>query len=200
MKWYFIVMVIFVLGCKMDQTIDSTSSLSGKYIDGIKHYKIHLKDGNSYDMNEKDTRKVYYIMRHAEKDSIPKGNPQLSEVGLERANRLADILSETSVDAIYSTMTTRTLFTVDSLADLKGLTILPYEASNFKNIYNELNQSLDIHRAVIVGHSNTVPVMANHILGKEYFDRSFEENQYDDLIIIVEDNNNQKKLLALKYK
>jgi broad specificity phosphatase PhoE len=188
-----------VLGCIQRVSTDE-DEVNGKYVQNINHYTIHFEDGSTYDMNEKDTEKIYYLIRHAEKDSLPKGDPTLSKAGFDRSNRIAEIFQNTQLEAIFSTMTTRTLFTVDSIADLKKMTILPYETKEFKEIYESINKSLNTHRVLVVGHSNTTPVLANHLYGEPYYTSTFDESDYDNLIIILESNNNKKTILPLKFK
>ncbi len=196
-----VILFLSLIGCKEKQTAQlPAESVEGKYVKEINHYTINFEDGTSYDMNEKLVNKIYYMTRHAEKDTTVKGDPPLSPKGLERATRLADIFRNTQIDALYSTMTTRTLFTVDSLADLKGLVTLPYEAKGFRDLAGELDKSLDIHKTLIVGHSNTTPVLANHLYGETAIKKAIDESDYENLLIVIENIDGTMKLLRLKFK
>jgi broad specificity phosphatase PhoE len=195
-----IILAIGFIACKEKEVIKDPQNVQGKYVNEIDHYTIKFQDGTTFDLDEKTTRKVYYLVRHAEKDSIPKDDPNLSSIGLERAKRLAAIFKNTQLDALYSTLTTRTLFTVDTLADIKGLVTFPYEVKNFKEVADKLDASLDYHRVLIVGHSNSTPVLANYLYADEYFKQTFKEDDYDNLVVVIEDYNKNKKLLDLKYK
>jgi broad specificity phosphatase PhoE len=194
-----IIYSLIVVGCSQRPS-SKAEEVNGKYVQNIDHYTINFEDGTTYDMNEKDTEKIYYLIRHAEKDSLPKGDPTLSEAGFDRSNRIAEIFQNTQLEAIFSTMTTRTLFTVDSIADLKKMTILPYETRDFKEINESINNSLNTHRVLVVGHANTTPVLANHLYGEQYYTSTFDESDYDNLIVILESNNNKKTILPLKFK
>ena len=200
MRLLALIVVSLLVSCKNEKSPINPEEISGKYIKDIDHYVINFSDGSSYDMNEKETQKIYYLVRHAEKDTVPKSDPALSESGLERSYRLAEIFEHTQLEAIFSTMTTRTLFTVDSLADLKKMTIMPYETKNFKEINESINNSLNTHRVLVVGHSNTTPVLANHLYGEDYYTSTFQEDEYDNLVIILEDNDKNKTILPLKFK
>jgi phosphohistidine phosphatase SixA len=189
---------LLIISCKQQQN-PSPSEVNGLTIDYIDHYVIHFDDGSSYDMSEKETQKIYYLVRHAEKDTVPKGDPRLSTKGVERSNRLAEIFSKTQLEAIFSTMTTRTLFTVDSLSNLKNMPILPYETKGFREINENIEQSLETHRVLIVGHSNSTPVLANHLYGEKAFNKTIDEAEYDNLYIITEDNKGSRTLLTLKF-
>ena len=144
-------------------------------------------------------KKVYYLIRHAEKDTIPKDNPGLTEKGLKRATALADILRATRVDGIYSSFFTRTLFTVDSLADIKVISIKPYDHKNIRALVNEIESDDNLEAVVIVGHSNSTPALANTLSGKQLFNQTFDENDYNNFIIIYEKINGTKVALPLKY-
>ncbi len=61
---------------------------------------------------------TYYFIRHAEKVDNSK-NPDLSEIGIERAKLWNEIFSEINIDAIYSTDFKRTLQTVTPTATNK---------------------------------------------------------------------------------
>ena len=138
-------------------------------------------------------------IRHAEKDTIPKDNPGLTEKGLKRATALADILRATRVDGIYSSFFTRTLFTVDSLADIKVISIKPYDHKNIRALVNEIESDDNLEAVVIVGHSNSTPALANTLSGKQLFNQTFDENDYNNFIIIYEKINGTKVALPLKY-
>lgn len=183
-----------VFSCKNEAT---QKDITGEEILYIKQDTIFTKEGNSVVLDS--IKKVYYLMRHAEKDSLPKDNPNLTEKGIKRGTLLADILRQTRVDAIYSTFYTRTLFTVDSLADIKAMTISPYEHKNLRLLVDALQSDDHIRSVVIVGHSNSTPALANSLVGKEVFNTTFDESDYDNFVIVYEKINGQKEVLKLKY-
>jgi hypothetical protein len=53
---------------------------------------------------------------------------------------------------------------------------------------------------LIVGHSNTTPVLANHLYGTDFFKKSFDEKDYDNFVIVMEKTDSTKAILPLKYK
>lgn len=172
--------------------------LNGKEISSVKVDTVFAEDGQFFVLDS--IRKVYYLIRHAEKDTVPEDNPALTEKGSKRATLLADILRATRVDAIYSTLYTRTLFTVDSLADIKAMSIKPYETQNLRKLIDEIQDDENQKAVVIVGHSNTTPSLANSITGKTVFQKPFEESDYDNFVIVYEKNNGEKEVLSMKYK
>ena len=63
------------------------------------------------------------LMRHGEKVNDGTDDPGLAPQGFERAARLAELLKNTAVDAIYSSPFQRTRNTIAPLAQAKGLTV-----------------------------------------------------------------------------
>jgi broad specificity phosphatase PhoE len=118
---------------------------------------------------------TYILIRHAEKENS-KDDPNLTKEGEARANLLAFIFEKQKVDAIYSTNFNRTKNTVKPLADAKGIEVQIYE------------KQPDLSKAkgtvVIVGHSNTIPALANALLGKEQF-KTFDDSDFGNLLVIT---------------
>ena len=172
----------------------------GTYIAAIKESIIIDDKGQEFFIDIQDGDDVYYLIRHAEKDSIPQGNPKLTEAGLLRANYLADMMKGTRVDAVYSTMYTRTLFTVDTLAARKGMNIRPYEHRQLKKVYQDISADTTTSRVLISGHSNTTPALANVILGRQEFLSSFDEKDYDNILIVLDKPEQENIVYKLRYK
>ncbi len=120
---------------------------------------------------------VYYLIRHAEKDrSDPTDqDPELTEKGIQRAKKWAEIFKDIPIDQIYSTDYKRTLQTAGFTAKDKALEIIIY---NPKKLYNRRFQNSTKGKTVlIVGHSNTTPAFVNAIVGKsEYQDMKDSDN------------------------
>lgn len=169
------------------------------YVSAFKTSQAIDTTGNLFELRTASADKVFYLIRHAEKDTIPKGNPRLTEQGLERANYLADLMKGTQIDAVYSTMYTRTLFTVDTMAARKGLKIRPYEASKIKSLYEEILLDTLLRNVLIVGHSNTTPAFANMILGRQEFEKGFDESDYDNLLVVTYDQDSINMIHKLRY-
>ena len=79
--------------------------------------------------HQSDGITTFILVRHAEK--IDDGqNPDLSPEGYERAKLLAEMLSKTSIDAVYSTNLTRTTETVRSIAEENEVDLQFYATQN----------------------------------------------------------------------
>lgn len=129
---------------------------------------------------------TFILVRHAEKEAAASGDqmmnkdPMLSKEGEARAQSLMKLLDKQKVDAIYSTNFNRTKNTVKPLAEAKGITVQTYEALKDADL-NKLKATNGT--IVIVGHSNTIPQIANLLIGKEQF-KTFEDSDYGNLLII----------------
>lgn len=172
---------------------------SGKNLQSIKSDVIFLEDGETIELEKDSIAKIFYLVRHAEKDTTVQNEPSLTDQGWARAAKIADILRGTRVDAIYSTLTLRTMYTVDSLADIKAMPILPYENKSLKSLIESIRDAADVNRIFMVGHSNTIPSITNSLMEKEIFNSTFDESDYGNFIIIIEYVNGNKEVLKLRF-
>lgn len=192
----FAVLITFFLtmiSCQVDP-----ASLKGEKVKFIKKEMVYTESGKEIDLGGDSIKKVYYLIRHAEKDT-QKIDPPLSKTGNESKVKLNRIFKNSFLDAVYSTLTTRTIQTVDSVAQYKGLSYHIYTDANAKETFDEISKSADMNKVLIVGHSNTVPPIANFLYGKKYFNTIFPETEYDNLLIIVEKTDGLKQIYELKY-
>ena len=142
----------------------------------------------------KETITTIYLVRHAEKDLSDKSNrnPELTEKGIQRANDLAQTLSKVNIDAVYSTNYIRTIETAKPTAELfnKEIKIYDWKSLDVDKIVKEnLGNTI-----LIVGHSNTTPVVANKLLDKELY-HQIDDADYSNLYIITIINNNKSSIL-----
>ena len=191
------IIVIAIASCSPKQT---QMISDGTYISAIKENIILDQYGKEYVIDLQENDKVYYLIRHAEKDTVPKDNPKLTEAGLARANYLADMMKGTRVDAVYSSMYTRTLFTVDTLASRKGMKIRPYNHKKLKQVYEDISADSTTAAVIIAGHSNTTPALANVILGRQEFESGFDESDYDNILVVLDKKESENIVYKLRYK
>jgi broad specificity phosphatase PhoE len=129
------------------------------------------------------------LLRHAEKDTTAKGSttmtadPPLSAEGKLRSERLPKILEAYKTDTIYSTNYTRTKQTVTPLATKFNKTIQLYDPRNLSNFSKELLQIKD-KTIVVVGHSNTTPMLANLLIGESAY-AAMDDNDYSKYWIVT---------------
>lgn len=174
-------------------------NIDGKTIKEIKANIIYTADGQSVTLNEDSISKIFYLVRHAEKDTSIAGDPPLTEEGINRATTIADIMRGTRVDAIYSTMTLRTMFTVDSLSDIKAMQILPYDNKTLKETLEKVKYDDEYNRIFMVGHSNTIPSITNTLAGRDIFTKIFDESDYGNFVIVVANKSGSTDVFKLRY-
>ncbi|MFV8335844.1 phosphoglycerate mutase family protein [Flavobacterium sp. RSP29] len=124
---------------------------------------------------------TYYFIRHAEKVDNSQ-NPDLSEIGIQRANLWNKIFSEVGFDEIYSTDYKRTTQTAIPAATAKKIQIKLY---NPKTIAIESFKKETLGKKVlIVGHSNTTPNFVNQIINKKIY-ADIEDTTFGNLYIVT---------------
>ena len=121
-----------------------------------------------------------YLIRHGEKQLEQGKDPALAVDGLQRADNLAQMLSEAPLTAIYSTDYRRTQQTVAALAGQKGIEVQSYPPGQLATLAATLKK----HRqnALVVGHSNTTPELLALLGGG---DVQMDESNYGDLYQLV---------------
>ncbi len=143
-------------------------------------------------------QRAAFVVRHAEK--VSDTDERLSEAGRTRAARLAAMLKEAGVAAIYSTDTERTKDTVTPLSDALKLPIQIYDIGSERvdagPFLARLRREHATDVVVIVGHSNTVPVLL-HALGCPGA-TSLARDEYDNLFVVVP-KEKAATLVRLKY-
>ena len=141
---------------------------------------------------------TFILVRHAEKASDGTRNPPLNEDGKARSANLAEMLSNQEIVALYSTPFKRTQETLQPIADMKSLEVQDYDPYAKGEWLATLAEKHAGGTVVISGHSNTIPSLANALLGSETFSQ-FDESDYSNLIIIVASEVGKGTLVRLKF-
>lgn len=127
---------------------------------------------------------TYIFIRHAEKMDDGTSDPDLSAEGIERAQGWIELLDEYNISAIYSTPYKRTQQTAAPIAEHLGLEVQEY---GFSNIDSLVTRFKDLHKntaILIVGHSNTTPMLVNVMLQyREY--PNLEESDYETYFLVI---------------
>ncbi len=138
-----------------------------------------------YMLNAQDSEEIFtiYLVRHAEKElsaENPK-DPPLTQCGEQRAESLAIFLKEVNLDVIYSTAYIRTKNTAQPAAKEKGKNVKYYDPKQLEDFAKVLIQNKQ--DALVVGHSNTTPVLAGLLLGEDL--KPFDEHIYNRIYQVV---------------
>ena len=140
---------------------------------------------------------TFILVRHAEKGNDDPRDPSLSAEGEARAQKLAKVLADQNITAIYSTPFKRTKSTAEPLAKAKGLTVETYD---FRS-QTYLQDMLSKHQGgtvVISGHSNTTPMVANLLVGAEQFEQ-LDESEYGKIFIVTVSSVGKGTATVIKY-
>ncbi len=127
------------------------------------------------------------FVRHAEKADSPASDPGLSEAGERRVAELtrqlvdADVVA--GVDAVYATAFRRTQETARPIADALDLPVNTYDAADTETVLETILKDHKGEVILVVGHSNTVPVLIAN-LGASKKVPQIAEEEYDNIYII----------------
>jgi len=144
-----------------------------------------------------DSVTTIFLVRHAEKVKDGSDDPILTPEGENRADELMYILKHVKLDAIFSTPYKRTKQTVLPTAREKSLEIQNYKPGERGFLEKVLN-SHSGSAVLIVGHSNTIPVLANELAGrKDYND--LNDTTYDNLFIAHVLPDGQTKIIRMRF-
>lgn len=99
--------------------------------------------------------KVIYMVRHAEKDMVPKNDPPLTTDGVIRSVDLASWFKDIKIDTVFSTDYVRMRETVKPLTEQQNLDISIYDAKEFEDFAKQLKK-MKVDTILVVGHSNTI--------------------------------------------
>lgn len=123
-------------------------------------------------------KKIIVLVRHSEKDASVANNPDpdLSAEGRERAQRLVKLVNKYRTSEIFSTNYKRTRQTAEPLAKKRNKEIQTYDPAKAAEMVTQMLAS-KTGRFLVVGHSNTIPALANLLAKKEVF-RNLLDTEY----------------------
>lgn len=130
------------------------------------------------------------LLRHAEKDlsaGMDKKDPELSDAGKQRAERLVEVIKKYQPTQIYSTNYKRTRATVAPLAEKTvpagyKRQVLLYDHNELEALAEQLLKSKG-GTIVVAGHNTTTPTLANLLIKQEKY-KYLDEAEYDKIFII----------------
>ena len=148
-------------------------------------------------------QKAVFVVRHAEKateasdPSVP-----LSAGGKVRAQKLAAMLKDAGITAIYSTDYVRTRATAEPLANALHEPIHIYSAKDAAGRPSPSSLLETLRKepqavVLVVGHSDTVPGLLSALGVQEKVEIATQE--YDNLFIVVPKGSDQAILVRLRF-
>jgi broad specificity phosphatase PhoE len=150
-------------------------------------------------------QQAIFLVRHGE-TVAPKGTDArpLSEAGQRRAALLATLLKDAGIKVIFTSDLERTIKTAEPLA--QGLRIEPKALSQLNVQFKQSDVDAFVsflrteHRddiVLLVGHSNTVPVLLK-ALGHPV-EIKIPETEFDNLFVLTPNGQGSPTLLRLRY-
>jgi len=143
--------------------------------------------------------KTVIVVRHAEKATDDPRDPNLSEVGVARAQELARMLEHAGVTHLYASEYRRTQQTLEPLSLLTGAVVQAVPARDPAAVISAIEQLPRNAVAVVAGHSNTVPALVGALAkGSEPF--TLTEADYDRIYFVTRvDGEGKSTLLELRF-
>jgi broad specificity phosphatase PhoE len=133
-------------------------------------------------------QKLVFVVRHAERadggamQMQAQTDPPLSAAGEARALKLAKMLGDAGIQAIFATEYRRTQDTAKPLATKLGLTIRQFPLRDTAALLAALRKDAANDIVLIIGHSNTVPAILKALGGS---DVAIADDEYDNLFVLV---------------
>jgi broad specificity phosphatase PhoE len=142
------------------------------------------------------------LVRHAEKASLPADDPALSPAGQQRARDLASALADAHVSTVIATQFQRTQATARPIAEAVGQTTIVVPATSDPRGHAEAvaakARSTPAGGVVlIVGHSNTVPLIIAALGGPKMPDLC--DAEYANLFVLEMPPTGAPRLIRGKY-
>ena len=124
-----------------------------------------------------------FLVRHAEKveDAAKSKDPELSEAGRARAERLATLLKDAAITSVYVTDTKRTQQTAEPICRATNIKPQIVPAADTAALLAKLKQ--DPGNVLVVAHSNTIPEIIKGLGVAESLE--LPESEYDNLFIFT---------------
>jgi len=131
-------------------------------------------------------QKLVFLVRHAERADGGAGaanaDPLLSKKGEARAKRLAAMLGDAGITAIYASEYRRTQDTAKPLASRLGVVVQAVVKQDTAKLVERLRSQHASEVVLIVGHSNSVPGILKALGGP---DVTIGDQEYDSLLVFV---------------
>ncbi len=122
------------------------------------------------------------LVRHAEKRTDGGSDPRLTERGRRRADRLAAMLRPVSLVSVHASEYRRTQETARPVAAAAGTDVDVVPARDTDALVARLSRLDAGAAALVVGHSNTLPVIMRELGVRS--PPSIAEDEYDDLFFV----------------
>jgi len=148
-----------------------------------------------------DAQEAIFVVRHAEQAGPGSTNPPLTEAGEQRAKRLADVLKDAGIDVIFvseeSCCTKRTAQTAEPLAKALNVKLTLIPRKDYDGLIARLHTEHAHDRALIVGHSSTVPKWLTAFGYPKKI--KIAPLEYDNLFMIIPKSGSEPLVFQIRY-
>lgn len=145
--------------------------------------------------HDDDNAFTLYLVRHAEKLADGSRDPELTQAGKLRSEKLAGWLHDKNITDVWSSDYTRTRGTAEPFASEHDIDLTIYNPRDLAALAGQLRSKR--HNAYVVGHSNTTPELARLLC--QCTIAGMEESEYDRLIVISV-NGNETNVKTVQQK
>ena len=141
-------------------------------------------------------QRAVVLVRHADRlDSSP--DSPLSRAGEARALRLASLLLDVGITAIYTSEFQRTIKTAEPLALALKVAPMRWPAADREGLFRRLRSARADDVVLMVGHGESVPALMKAYGYQEIV--VIDPEDYSDLFVLVPRENGPPVVLRLKY-
>lgn len=128
------------------------------------------------------------LVRHAEKRTDQGSDPELTQAGQDRAERLAALFRAAGADAFFASQYRRTQDTLAPWANAQEVEVAVHDAGDPAGLVERLRALEPGALAAVAGHSNTIPDLARRLgapLGGLDARGFLPEATYDRLFVVT---------------
>lgn len=157
----------------------------GMTITKIDSTTIYTADGSELSIKPKgfEDASTIVLVRHAEKADDGTDNPGLTDEGIARAERVAELVRPMNIAEVFMTAKKRTIFTAKPLAMAGQYPVSTYNTDQYDRVVEKIFGKRAGKNVIIYGHSNTTPELINLITGDTNLS-NIPEDEYDNMYIV----------------
>jgi len=144
-----------------------------------------------------EAQKAVILVRHAEKAADGSKDPALTPAGGDRARRLARIVKEAGVTAVYTSEFRRTIQTAEPAAEALKRTAEVVPAKDTAGLAAKIRARGPEDVVLVVGHSNTLPEILK-ALGHAA-EVAIGDDDYENLFVLVPKGEGPPAVVRLRY-
>ena len=123
------------------------------------------------------------LVRHAEALS-DENNPGLTDEGIARSERLAQMVFPLDIQEVFMTDLRRTIFTARPLAMVNNIPVSTYNQEQYDRVAEKIFGKRAGQNVMIFGHSNTTPELVNYLTGSTNLE-NIPHDEYDNIYVIT---------------